>query len=84
MIQMGTPIDAIQVYDLRDVMVVDQHVCVYVWLWTKQCCKSKSINEWSIVWNAQVDKHYRDRLAQEDLADPQWKAVWHLMNSPKF
>ncbi|PIL73254.1 succinylarginine dihydrolase, partial [Acinetobacter baumannii] len=77
MIQMGTPIDAIQVYDLRESMrngggpaclrlrvalnetelnAVNPKVLMNDQLFT-------TLNQW-------VDKHYRDRLAQEDLADP--------------
>lgn len=75
MIQMGTPIDAIQVYDLRESMrngggpaclrlrvalnetelnAVNPKVLMNDQLFT-------TLNQW-------VDKHYRDRLAQEDLA----------------
>ena len=77
MIQMGTPIDRIQVFDLRESMkngggpaclrlrvavneqeyqAINPHILMNDDLFTR-------LNHW-------VDRFYRDRLVQEDLADP--------------
>lgn len=77
MIQMGTPIDAIQVYDLRESMRNGGGpACLRLRVALNET-ELNAVNP-KVLMNDQlfgtlnqwVDKHYRDRLTQEDLADP--------------
>ncbi|WP_426455469.1 N-succinylarginine dihydrolase [Acinetobacter sp. KB005] len=77
MVQMGTPIDAIQVYDLRESMRNGGGpACLRLRVALNET-ELNAVNP-KVLMNDQlfgtlnqwVDKHYRDRLAQEDLADP--------------
>ena len=77
MVQMGTPIDAIQVYDLRESMrngggpaclrlrvaVNDAELNAVNPNLFMNDALFKTLNQW-------VDQHYRDELTQDDLADP--------------
>ena len=77
MIQMGTPIDAIQVYDLRESMrngggpaCLRLRVALNETELNAVNPKVLMNDQLFMTLNQWVDKHYRDRLAQEDLADP--------------
>jgi len=77
MIQMGTPIDAIQVYDLRESMrngggpaCLRLRVALNETELNAANPKVLMNDQLFMTLNQWVDKHYRDRLAQEDLADP--------------
>jgi succinylarginine dihydrolase len=74
---MGTPIDAIQVYDLRESMRNGGGpACLRLRVALNET-ELNAVNP-KVLMNDQlfgtlnqwVDKHYRDRLTQEDLADP--------------
>jgi succinylarginine dihydrolase len=77
MIQMGTPIDDIKVFDLRESMRNGGGpACLRLRVAVNEA-ELKAINPNLFMndalftrLNAWVDQHYRDELAQQDLADP--------------